>query len=147
MVLWRSSRHRDLRGEGGLRAPGRWHRRGAPIVYLAESPTGALLETCVHTSVNDVPSSYTLLALQIDDSISLEELELSTLPPGWIDRVEVTRGIGSAWLESRRSALLRVPSALVPATWNVLLNPAHADAGKIRIETAYDYPFDPRIKR
>lgn len=147
MQLWRISRHRDLSGAGGLRAPGRWHDRGAPIVYLAESPAGALLETCVRTSGNDVPPSYTLLALQVAEPISLETLDTSTLSPDWIDHVEATREIGSAWLRSLRSALLRVPSALVPATFNVLVNPLHGDAGRVQIESAYEYPFDPRMKR
>jgi RES domain-containing protein len=146
MQLWRISRHRDLAGEGGLRAPGRWHHRGAPIVYLAESPAGALLETCVHTSANDVPPSYTALALQVDEALSIETLDPSVLPPDWTDHVEVTRKIGFEWLASRRSALLRVPSSLVPATFNVLLNPLHADAARVRIEATYEYPFDPRIK-
>jgi RES domain-containing protein len=147
MLLWRISRHRELSGEGGLRAPGRWHHRGAAIVYLAESPAGALLEACVHTSANDIPPGYTLLALRAEDSIPFETLEVATLPPDWIDHVKVSREVGSAWLRSMRSALLRVPSALVPATWNVLLNPSHPEAGKIAIEAVYEFPFDPRIKK
>jgi RES domain-containing protein len=147
MLLWRISRHLDLNGRGGLYAPGRWHHRGAPIVYLAETPAGALLETCVHTSANDIPPSYTLLALQMEDSISLETLDNNTLPPDWMDQPKVTREMGSAWLKSMRAALLRVPSALLPTTFNVLLNPLHADAEKIKIDAAYSYPFDPRIKR
>lgn len=147
MLLWRISRHLDVNGRGGLYAPGCWHHRGAPIVYLAETPAGALLETCVHTSANDVPPSYTLLALQVEDSVSLETLDRNTLPPDWMDHVKVTREIGLEWLRSLRTALLRVPSALVPATSNVLLNPLHPDAGKIKIDAAYSYPFDPRIKR
>jgi RES domain-containing protein len=148
MTLWRISRHRDLKGAGGLRAPGRWHERGLPIVYLAETPAGALLEACVHTSVNDVPPSYTLLAVNVPNRISTESLGglPADWPVDWIDHLEVTREMGSAWLRSKRSALLRVPSALVPATFNVLLNPLHPDAGQVRIEAAYDYPFDPRFK-
>jgi RES domain-containing protein len=147
MLLWRISRHSDLNGKGGLYAPGRWHHRGAPIVYLAESPAGALIEACVHTSANDIPPSYTLLALQVEDTISQETLDSKTLPADWIDQVKISRDIGSVWLESMRTALLRVPSALVPATLNVLLNPLHADAAKIKVNGHYDYPFDPRIKR
>ena len=146
MRLWRISRHQDLSGEGGLRVPGRWHFRGAPIVYLAETPAGALLESCVHTSANDVPPHYTLLELEAE-SASLEMLDTSMLPQDWIERVEVTREIGSAWVRSRRSALLRVPSALAPATFNVLLNPLHPDTAQIRVAASYKYPFDPRIKR
>ena len=146
MMLWRISRHRDLSGEGGRHAPGRWHHRGAAIVYLAETPAGALLETCVHTSANDIPPSYTLLALQVDESVSIETLDTSLLPADWIEHLKVSREIGSAWLRSGRTALLRVPSALAPATFNVLLNPLHPDARRVRIEAEYRYPFDPRIK-
>jgi len=148
MTLWRISRHRDLSGAGGLRAPGRWHERGLPIVYLAETPAGALLEACVHTSANDVPPNYTLLAIAVPAGISQETLDADGLPVDWADHLELTREMGSAWLRSAavRSALLRVPSALVPATFNVLLNPSHPDAGRVRIEAAYNYPFDPRFK-
>jgi RES domain-containing protein len=147
MELWRISRHNDLKGEGGLRASGRWHIRGHFIVYLAETPAGALLETCVHTSSNNVPPSFTLLRIAVPDTISIEELTRRTLQERWIHDTTVTQEIGTAWLRSLRSALLRVPSALVPETYNVLLNPLHSEAGLLRIKSAYSYPFDPRIKK
>lgn len=147
MRLWRISRHRDLTGSGGLRAPGRWHDRGLPIVYLAETPAGALLEACVHTSANDVPPTYTLLAVRADDKTRTESLDMTALRLDWTEHLEATRQIGSNWLRSLRSALLRVPSALVPATFNVLLNPLHAEAASVRIESTYEYPFDPRLKK
>ena len=147
MHLWRISRHHDLSGAGGLRAPGRWHGSGSRVVYLADTPAGALLESCVHTSAGDVPPKYTLLAVFVPDGVAVETANPGTLPANWIDSVEVTREIGSAWLRSRRSALLRVPSALVPATFNYLLNPLQADAVLLRIESAYEYPFDARIKK
>ena len=147
MLLWRISRHRDVSGAGGLRAPGRWHERGARVVYLADTPAGALLESCVHTSAGDVPPKYTLLAVSVAEDVSTETVDASALPSGWADALEVTREIGSARLRSQGSALLRVPSALVPATFNYLLNPLHADAARLRIESVYVYPFDPRIKK
>lgn len=147
MHLWRIGRHHDLSGAGGLRAPGRWHRSGSRVVYLADTPAGALLESCVHTSAGDVPPKYTLLVVLVPDKFAVETLNANTLPSDWIDSLEVTREIGSAWLRSQRSALLRVPSALVPATFNYLLNPLHADAVRLSIESIYEYPFDPRIKK
>jgi RES domain-containing protein len=146
MKLWRISRHRDLSGAGGLRAPGRWHERGFAIVYLAESPAGALLETCVHTSSNDIPPSYTLLEIEVAQSVRVITLG-DDLAGDWIDHLEITRELGAAWLRSGRSAMARVPSALIPSTWNVLLNPLHADAKRLRIVATYEYPFDPRLKK
>jgi RES domain-containing protein len=141
------SRHRDLKGAGGLRAPGRWHERGLPVVYLAESPAGALLEVCVHTSANDVPPRYTLMEIKIDARVEIEALDASVLPKEWLQDVQATREFGSAWLREGKGALLRIPSALVPATFNVMLNPLHSDATRLRIHSVAKYPFDPRIKK
>ena len=146
-TLWRVSRHRDLKGTGGLRAPARWHERGLPVVYLAESPAGALLEACVHTSANDIPPRYTLLRLEAGARISTAHLNVRTLPEDWTQRADITQEIGSAWLRDARSALFRVPSALVPETFNILLNPLHPDAVQVRIQSAMEYPFDPRLKK
>jgi RES domain-containing protein len=147
MMLWRVSRHRDLTGAGGLRAPGRWHERGLPVVYLAESPAGALLEACVHTSANDIPPHYRLLGIAVGGTVSLEHLDTSAFARDWIERLERTQEIGTKWLREQRSCLLRIPSALVPATFNVMLNPLHGDASRLRIEFSTKYPFDPRIKK
>lgn len=117
------------------------------MVYLAESAAGALLEACVHTSANDIPPHYTMLAVAGGDSISWEPVDADALPRNWIERVELTREMGTTWLRQQRSCLLRVPSALVPATWNVMLNPLHPDASHLRIESVVRYPFDPRIKK
>ncbi len=146
-TLWRASRHRDLKGAGGLRAPGRWHQRGLPVVYLAESPAGALLEACVHTSSNDIPPHYTLLQIEVDAKVAIESVDVNALPSKWSEDLHATREIGSAWLREGKTALLRIPSALVPATFNVMLNPLHSDATRLRIQSAVRYPFDPRIKK
>ena len=146
MVLWRISRHRELSGTGGLRAAGRWHHAGRPIVYLAESPAGALLEVCVHTSANDVPPEFTLLRIEGQD-LDLPSISVKNLPEDWWTRFDVTRDLGSAWLERNEGALLRVPSAIVPETMNCLLNPSHGRAAEFRITDSIAYPFDLRLKK
>lgn len=146
MILWRISRHRDLSGAGSLRAPGRWHDAGHPIVYLAETPAAALLEVCVHTSANDIPPDFTLLRIE-GPAVRIPSIRLTDLPEEWRDKPEITRAIGTAWLKKAETVLLRVPSALVPDTNNFLLNPKHRDAGKFRIAVAIEYPFDPRLRK
>ena len=47
---------------------------------------------------------------------------------------------------SLRSALLQVPSALVPEAAKILLNPLHPDASELGIEHSYESPFDLRLK-
>lgn len=115
------------------------------MIYLAESPAGALIETCVHLSANDVPPSFTLLKI-LGPDLAFDEIEIAGLDHDWPASVETTRDLGSAWLERRSTALLRVPSALVPETANYLLNPTHADAGLFQIKSSFVYPFDARLK-
>lgn len=146
MILWRISRHQDLSGTGGLRSPGRWHHAGHPVVYFAESPAGALLEVCVHTSANDAPPDFTLLKIEARE-VEVQAIQLDELPAGWQLRLESTRDLGTAWLQKREAALLRVPSAIVPETTNFLFNPTHTDAKKFKVIEAFSYPFDIRLKR
>jgi RES domain-containing protein len=145
MTLWRISRHRDLGGRGGLKVAGRWHHAGHPVVYLAESPAAALLEVCVHTSANDVPPEFTLLRIEGPD-LAVSVIRLDELPRDWRSRLEVTRDLGTAWLQDKETVLLQFPSAIVPQTTNFLFNPMHADATKFRIAETFSHPFDTRLK-
>lgn len=146
MVFWRISRHRDLSGRGGLQAAGRWHYTGHAIVYLADSPAPSLLEVCVHTSASDAPPEFTLLKIE-GPELDIPLVKTDDLPGDWRSRVEVTRDLGSAWLERNESVLLRVPSAIVPETTNYLFNPSHPNAAELRIIEAIAYPFDSRLKK
>lgn len=131
---------------GGLKAGGRWHYPGQPIVYLSESPASALLEVCVHTASNDVPPDFTLLRIEGPD-LPIPWLTEDDLPAEWQRCAEETRDIGTSWLRENRSVLLRIPSAIVPETSNYLFNPLHEDATKFCVAQAYTYPFDSRIKQ
>src|SRR5579863_8617893 len=101
MVLWRISRPRDLSRSGGLKAPGRWHHTGQPIVYLAGSPSAALLEGCVHTSANDVPPEFTLLKVE-GPAARVRVVKREDLPADWKTRLEVTRGLGTEWVRTKQ---------------------------------------------
>ena len=99
-----------------------------------------------HTAANDVPPNYTLLEITVPQSVSVETADVNSLSRDWRQNLDETRAIGSEWLRSMRSALLRVPSAIVPATYNVLLNPRHPDPGKLK-SPACGNPIDTRLKR
>lgn len=148
MRLWRISNHADLRGIGGLRASARWHNRGRPIVYLAESPPGALIEVLAHmdgASLGSLPVHYRLLTVDVPEDVAIATCP--ALPPEWPSRVDITRAVGDAWLTDGSSALLRVPSAIMPDVFNLLLNPLHPEVGRIRVADVREVPFDPRLFR
>jgi RES domain-containing protein len=147
MRLWRISEHTDLSGEGGLRFSGRWHSRGARIVYLSDHPASTLVETLVHLEIDpeDIPDTYQLLAIDIPDHVRFEVVEEDQLPTNWRRQTQLTQALGDRWLHDTRTALLRVPSAIVPFAVNWLLNPAHTDAAHARIVEIIRAPFDRRL--
>ena len=147
MVLWRISNHADLSGTGGLLHSGRWHSRGRPVVYLAESPAGALVEALVHVqaaSPAELPMSYQLLEVVLPDDVSAIDVS-NQLSPSWRDAPGTTRALGDAWLAAQNSLLLRVPSVVVGRSFNRLFNPLHAQAASCRVESVARYPFDERL--
>lgn len=149
MRLWRISNYVDLSGVGGLVSSGRWHSRGTEIVYLAESPSAALLERLVHLEIDpdDLPNTYQLLAIEIPDHLPFETVAPNDLSPDWRTNDAASRPIGDIWLQTRRTPLLRVPSAITPHTLNWLLNPKHPDAPNVKITDVIDTPFDQRLFR
>ena len=53
--------------------------------------------------------------------------------------------IADRWLNEKRTAVLVVPSAVVPQENNYLLNPEHPDFEKIAITTPEPFTFDSRM--
>jgi RES domain-containing protein len=148
MIVWRVSNYASLEGLGGLKASGRWHTRGRPVVYCATNPAAALLEILVHLEIDveDVPATYKFLMISgPDDPWLSQHVDREALPAGWEDDGALTRSIGDSWLKSTESALLWVPSKIVPSTYNVLLNPLHPDSRAFRIASVTDHPFDRRL--
>lgn len=145
MILWRISNFNDLKGLGGLRASGRWHLAGQPVVYLAEHPALAFLEVLVHLEigvVEQLPMTYQLLKVEAPDDMTVAVLGEEALPDDWRLQTEWTQSAGTEWLAGGTTALLKVPSAVMPYSSNLLLNPAHGDAARVRILDAIQVRHD-----
>jgi len=145
--LWRISNYADLKGAGGIKTPGRWHNKGIPVVYMAESPALAMLEVLVHfeLDINEVPDNYQLLEVEYSERKGISRLSLDALPDGWQENVALTRAIGDEWLSGLKGVLLRVPSSIVPHGFNYLFNPRHQQASEARIVSAQLHPYDARL--
>jgi RES domain-containing protein len=115
-------------------------------VYCSESPATALLETLVHlevASLDELPVSYQLLEIGLRKGIRAKRV--GRLPPDWKDQLALTRDLGTRWLSEGVHVALRVPSAVVAQSWNVLLNPRLLPGHGIEIVSATRYPFDGRL--
>jgi RES domain-containing protein len=132
-------------GEGAKGAGGRWNSPGSAVVYTASSLPLAALEMLVHLPRESSLAKFVSIPVDFDEGL-VTELKAS-LPPDWrIYPAPIsTMAIGDAWLRSKASAVLRVPSVLIPEESNFLLNPAHMDFAKLSIGPPRDFWFDPRL--
>lgn len=158
MVVWRIYDHRaawanrpdanPLSGEGGLHGPGRWHHRGTRVVYTAQNPSLAVLETLVHVPPQ-LFGERTLLEFEVPDNL-LEDVSAAQMfrfvhdaPAD--DPERLTRDYGRAWVGQGRSLGLHVPSAVMPMERNVVLNPAHPQMEHVVERVREVIRLDPRL--
>ncbi len=148
-TLWRISNHVDLGGWGGRKFSSRWTSLGRRVTYMAETPAGAMVEILVHlkTRDDDFPRTLTLLEIEVPDESGVVQDLMPLAETDWKDRIEMTQRVGDRWLDSRESPLARVPSAIMPHTWNILLNPEHPEAVRVRVISMIRERFDNRLFR
>lgn len=123
----------DVSGAGAKKTGGRWNRVGSPVLYTSASIALACLETVVHLGVSSLRLNRFLVRLEVPDSVWARRMTLSPAPVGWEAEppVAVSLDAGDHWLASLGSALLLVPSVIVPEEFNVLVNPAHPDSATL----------------
>lgn len=72
----------------------------------------------------------------------------AALLPGGRDAIPAglsARTAGDGWIASGATALLLVPSVIVPDEYNVLINPRHGDAAAITSTIIKRWIYDPRF--
>jgi RES domain-containing protein len=147
MIIYRISvlKYADRLHSSGIEA--RWNRKGQKVIYTSESRSLACLENVVHRSQRGLIGLYKTLVIEVPDDLKMELIERKTLPEGWsrIDKYRVCQEIGSVWFASGNTALLKVPSALVPNENNYILNTLHPDFKSIRLVDAEEFTFDSRF--
>ncbi len=80
-----------------------------------------------------------LMLVEIPDTLEIQKTE-------WLPAdSNAIRQIGDEWIVSKSTAILQVPSVLVPRQKNYLINPAHPLFGAIKILDTTPFAFDSRI--
>lgn len=132
-------------GEGARRYGGRWNRKGTAIIYTAASQSLAMLEILVQDE--PLRARYVMIAAHIPRGIKIERVKVEDLPRGWRDAAvrEQLQILGTTWEKKRSSAVLAVPSAVIPVETNYLLNPLHPDFARIVIDTPQAFVTDLRL--
>ncbi len=151
VTAWRITKQKHAKaaftGEGARLYGGRWNSPGTIIIYTAESQSLAALEMLVHMDASELLAQYVFFEVGIDDSF-IADVDILELPKTWKADPPPAKlwEIGDQWVAARTSAVLRVPSALVPEEHNFLLNPNHQDFPKLQIGKPSSFRFDPRLR-
>ncbi len=149
MRAWRiaTRAHPAFDGEGARLYGSRWTPRGRPAVFVSATLSLAALERFVHTDPDLEPDDLLSFAVDIPDDIGILALDLAALPADW-RTYPAPPGlalIGEAWLREARSAVLSVPSVVIPHERNYVLNPRHADFARVTVQPPARFTFDPRM--
>jgi len=149
LTVWRlvTARFADtaFSGEGARLYGGRWNRKGIPLVYTAGSQSLAMLEMLVQDE--PLRARYVMIPARIPRAVKIEALSAEKLPADWRDLIarEQLQALGSDWAQRQSSAVLAVPSAVIPAETNYLLNPRHPDFKKIAVGAPQPFVTDLRL--
>jgi RES domain-containing protein len=149
MRLYRlsSKRYPANDGNGASLYGGRWNHKGTALIYSAEIRALCALE--ILASADEFADDYVITPIEVPASVAIEVISVAQLPRGWNapEPTDLTRDIGTRWAQAVRTAVLCVPSAVIPRELNYLLNPAHSDFSQIRFS---DHPeaffFDERLR-
>lgn len=135
-----------LSGEGAWRYGGRWNSAGVRVVYLSEHQSTAALEIFVHREPFEREDTFKAFYFEWPEALT-EIFPREKLPPDWniVPAPISTKEIGDRWVRQSRSPVLALPSVIVPAERNFLLNPAHRDFKRIKIHPPVAFNFDPRL--
>ncbi|HEY7894883.1 MAG TPA: RES family NAD+ phosphorylase [Gemmatimonadaceae bacterium] len=150
MHVWRLIKTRyastAFDGEGARRNGARWNSRGTRAAYASSNPALAILEVLVHMTSGGRFLGYSLIAATLDDAF-IETRATSSLPKDWHawPVPPHVQAIGDAWIQSRSAVAIRLPSAVVPADHNILINPDHPEFKRLHIHSVEPFEFDPRL--
>lgn len=150
MKLFRISKTKyinDLSGIGAQLYGGRWNEKGVRVIYTSESRSLAVLEFLVHVSMINIPKDISIIQIDLPDNIKPSVINTSFLPLNWksYPSFDILAKIGTRWLKSGKTLLLKVPSVIIENEYNFLINPTHPDFSIIKKKKAVNFNFDTRL--
>ncbi len=152
MRLWRLVKTKYVgtafNGEGTRLHGGRWNSPGTRVAYASDSSALAALEVLVNLKDETLLSSYSLVTATIPDTL-VETLRQNALPKEWNSSPALpsVQAIGDRWVRKNLSLALLVPSAIVEASNNILINPGHPEFHRFEIASVDRFRFDERLLR
>lgn len=119
-----------------------------PVVYTSATLSLAVMELLVHLDDDDLARAYVAVAAEIPDGLPIGRTRAADLPRGWrsYPAPAALPELGRRWVTATETAVLAVPSAVIPHELNYLLNPRHPHFKRIRVGRPEPFAFDPRLR-
>lgn len=134
-------------GEGTFRYGGRWNHPGTRLLYTAGTLSLATLELIVNIRSVGLLPAYSFVEVEIEEQMVMSVEKFCRLPRDWDDHPPppTIQQIGSDWVESMASAVLKVPTVILPNEFNYLINIAHPSFSEIRLGNPKPFTLDKRL--
>jgi len=139
--------HAALDGMGGLYGPGRWHKKGFPVIYTSEHASLAAWEKIVHVaSFENIQNNLLLVKIELPDGIEIQSVPKNVLVEGWdnFPFSSETVNFGTLFLQKKEHLALKVLSVIIPDEFNIILNPLHPEIHGCKIISTLPFLFDKR---
>jgi RES domain-containing protein len=137
------SRYPPNSGNGAALHGGTWNPKGKKAVYASESRALAALEVLVHFGV--LPKNYTVTEIRIPDSVKIIRVEVFWLGAWTPAEGLVAQSFSKDWFQQRDSAVLSVPSKIIPEERNYVFNVEHPHFRRIEFLRSKPFILDPRL--
>lgn len=133
----------DISGYGASLRGGRWNDVGTYALYTGSSVALSAWEVRVYLDNTFLPRDdfYSVAFVSIPDN-SIQEVTF--LDGDWKSNGQLTRKIGQEWIQEGNYLCLKVPSAIIPFEFNIIINPAHPLIDQVSVDKVENFIFDPR---
>lgn len=152
MIVYRITKkeHAALDGMGGLYGPGRWHKKGFPVIYTSEHASLAAWEKIVHVvSFENIPNNLLLVKIELPENMEIQTVPQNILEKGWdsFPFSSETVNYGTSFLLKKEHLALKVPSVIIPDEFNIILNPLHPGINECKVISSIPFLFDKRVSK
>ena len=91
--------------------------------------------------------AHRVIAVDVPETMPVTTIAVGELPDNWrhTPLPLMLRELGKAWLDAGDTALMQVPSVIVPEEPNFLISPLHADFSRLVIHPPAPFEIDRRL--
>lgn len=139
---------RQLSGEGARLFGGRWNMKGDACIYTSGTRSLCVLEYAANVFHDAMPPELSFTEYSLPDHLC-RFFSQKELPADWntISPTSSTKQFGSALLADENCVCFAVPSSIIPAEMNFVLNPSASAFKQLKIVAVERFIFDSRIKK